>query len=163
MEVVYSSLHLLAAAVWGGGLVMVGVLAASSRGVLSDADRSELFRVVGRRFLIISAVAALVLAATGAELAVDRFGSLGDLTDLPDGGLVIAKTAIFAALIALALLHSFLLQPHLRELRRQLSWGAADPAIERSMRRTAILSGLVNAALLLGTVAIFVLAADLVT
>jgi hypothetical protein len=65
--------------------------------------------------------------------------------------------------LGLALVHSFVLGPRLRELKRQLSRGAADPAIERSKRTVGVLSGLVHASLLLGTVAIFVLAADLVS
>lgn len=163
MDLVYRSFHLLAAAVWGGGLVMLGLLAASSRQVLSDTDRSALFRVVGMRFLILSAASALVLGASGAGLTVDRFGSLTSLGELPGGDLVIAKTAIFAVLVVFVIVHSFVLAPRLRELKRQLQSGAADPAIERSMRRASILTGVVNASLLLGTVTIFVLAADLGT
>ena len=163
VDLLYRSLHLLAAAVWGGGLVMLGLLAASSRQVLSETDRGALFRLVGQRFLILSAVSALVLGATGAELTVDRFGSLTSLGELPGGDLVIAKTAIFAVLVVFVVVHSFVLAPRLRELKRQHRWGAADPAIERGMRRAALLGGVVNASLLLGTVVIFVLAADLVT
>ncbi len=163
MDLLYRSLHLLAAAVWGGGLVMLAVVAVSASRALSEADRSELFHVVGRRFLIVSAVSAAVLFGTGLELATDRFGSLSAIDGAPDGGLVIAKTAIFVVLLGLALLHSFILAPRLRELKLQLSRGAADPSIERRKRSVGVLSGLVHASLLLGTVTIFVLAADLVT
>jgi putative copper export protein len=163
VELAYRSLHLLAAVVWGGGLVMLAVVAGSASRALSDVDRSELFHVVGRRFLIVSGAAAAVLFATGLELATDRFGSLSAIDGAPDGGLVIAKTAIFIVLLGLALIHSFVLAPRLRELKLQLSRGAADPAIERSRRTVGALSGLVHVSLLLGTVTIFVLAADLVS
>lgn len=158
MDVAIRALHLLAAAVWAGGLVMLALLAASTRETLSEADRSELFRVVGRRFLVLWAVAAVVLALTGLELVDRHFGGLSALGDADGGGLVIAKSAIFAALLALAGVHGLVLGPRLRELKRRARRG--EDVGER-VRRAGAAQGAVSGLLLLGTLAAFVLAADL--
>lgn len=141
---------------------MLAVTAAASRQVLTDAQRGDLFRVVGRRFGVLALAAALVLAGTGADLASDRFANWSALSDTGDGKLVLAKTVIFAVLLVLALVHSLVLGPRIRELRRRAVWHPdnAEGSAQR-LRRTAALSGVTSALMLLGTAAVFVLAADL--
>jgi copper resistance protein D len=152
--------HVIGAAVWTGGLVFLGVAARVARATIPDAERPEFFRVLGRRFLVLSAVAAGLLATTGVGLVNRRFGGFGDLNGATGGGDVIAKTAIFAAVVVMAAVHSFVLGPRMRRLRIAAEKGTGD---ESALRRAAAVSGLIQAGMLLATLVILYLAADLVT
>jgi putative copper export protein len=152
--------HLLGASIWVGGLVFLGVAAGVARRTIPDAERVEFFRLIGRRFLIVSGAAALLLAGTGIGLVNDRFGGFDQLGDTYKGGDVIAKTVIFAGVVVLALVHSFVLGPRLRRLREGALSGRAD---EAALRRAAVAGGLTQLAMLAGTVVVLYLAADLVT
>lgn len=154
-------LHLLGAAVWVGGLVFLGIAAGVARATIPERERIEFFRLMGRRFLAVAGVAALLLAITGAILVDDRFGGFGDLDTGSGGGLVIAKTIVFAAVVALAIFHSFVLGPRMRRLRAQALDGGAEA--QRALRRAGAAGGVVQVAMLAGTLAVLALAADLVS
>ncbi len=151
--------HLLGAAVWVGGLVFLGVAAGVARRTIPDAERVEFFRLIGRRFLVLSGVAAALLLGTGIGLVHDRFGGFGNLGSADKGGDVIAKTVIFVAVVILALVHSFVLGPRMRRLRQAALDGSPD---EAALRRAAMIGGLMQATILVATLVILYLAADLV-
>lgn len=154
--------HILGAVIWAGGVLFLGVVAAGSRRTVSERERIELFRVLGRGFLGMAAVAALLLGLTG-NLLVDRlFGGwntiAGEAQDL-----VVAKTALFAAVLAVASLHGLALGPRIRELRLaglDGELGATEVARLSRLRRLSTLSQIL---MLAGTIAILGLAADLVS
>ncbi len=152
--------HLLGAAVWVGGLFFLGIAAGVARRTIPDAERVEFFRLIGRRFLMVSGVAALLLLGTGIGLVHDRFGGFSDLGDAYQGNDVIAKTVIFAGVVILALVHSFVLGPRLRRLREAALAGHPD---ETALRRAAIIGGITQLVMLVATLVILYLAADLVT
>jgi putative copper export protein len=155
------ALHLMAAAVWGGGVVFLGVAAGVARRTIPDAERIEFFRAIGRRFLYLSGLAAITLLATGASLAHDRMGSLDLLGTGSDGKTIFAKTVAFAAVLVLATVHGLILGPRIRTLRQDALAAPGDEARASRLRSTLIASGITSALMLAGTIAIFVLAARL--
>ena len=162
MDLAIRALHLIAAAVWAGGLVFLGVAAGVARATIPEGERIEFFRRLGRRFLVVALVAAALLAATGADMAADRLPSWSALTDTEWGRLILAKTILFATALLLALAHALVLGPQTRNLRQALLTSPGDPALEARLRRTGAASGIVQVVMLAETVAILVLAADLI-
>ena len=59
------SLHLIGAAVWAGGMVMLALAVGAARRTVAESERVALFRALGRRFLVAGGIAMLVLIATG--------------------------------------------------------------------------------------------------
>ena len=163
MDLAVRSLHLIAAAVWAGGLVFLGVAAGVARATIPERERVEFFRRLGRRFLIVALAAALLLGLTGIDMAADRLPSWDALTDTEWGRLILAKTILFAVALALALVHSVVLGPRIRRLREALLAAPHDAELERRLRRVATASGVAQGAILGLTLAILVLAADLVS
>ena len=162
VDVAIRSLHLIAAAVWAGGLVFLGVAAQVARRTIPDRERIVFFRTLGRRFAVVALGAAVVLAATGADMASDNLASWGQLTDTGYGRELLAKIVLFALALTEAAVHSLVLGPRLGRIRGELLERPGDPSLTAELRRTAALSGIVSALMLLETLAILVLAADLV-
>jgi putative copper export protein len=68
MDIVFY-LHLVAATVWIGGLIVVAALVPAVRKVTTDR---EIIRAIARRFGVISWIALGTLVLTGAWMAADR-------------------------------------------------------------------------------------------
>jgi len=154
-------LHLLGAAIWTGGLIFVGLAAVVSRRTLPDDVRVEFFRSLGFGFLILAGVAAALIALSG-NVLVDDFGGWEQVGKTSWGELIIWKTAIFAVVLALALVHGLVLGPRIRLLREAEIAGSGGGS-ERALRRAVALSTVSQVLMLAGTLAILALAADLVT
>lgn len=73
-----------------------------------------------------------------------------------------AKSILFAMALALALVHALVLSPRPRRAREAVLASPGDSAAESALRRTAAASGIVQTVVLALTLAILVLAADLV-
>ncbi len=157
------SLHLIAAAVWAGGMVFLGLAVGAARKTLADRERIALFRQLGRRFLIAGGIAMLVLIATGSSMASDRLTSFGDLFDTDYGKRLAEKLALVIVVIGLTAFHSLVQGPALSRLRAQALEPPEDPALAAAIRRKAAWAGIVSTANLIATLAILVLAARLVT
>jgi putative copper export protein len=162
VDVAIRSLHLIGAAVWAGGLIFLGVAAGVARRTVPEAERVAFFRALGRRFAVVAFAAAAVIAATGIQMAADHLASWGALFDTGYGRLLLAKIVLFALALVEAIVHSLVLGPRIGRLRERLVASPGDADAESALRRTAALSGAVSALILLQTVAILVLAADLV-
>jgi putative copper export protein len=163
MDVAIRSLHLLGAAVWTGGLVFLGVAATVARRTIPPAERIAFFRTLGRRFAVVAAVSAVAIAATGIDMATDRLASWSALLDTGYGRILFAKVVLFALALVEAAVHSLVLGPRTGRIREELLAAPEDPVLQARLRRTAAISGVVSALILLQTVAILVLAADLVS
>lgn len=163
MDLAIRSLHLIGAAVWAGGLVFLGIAAVVARRTIPPAERIAFFRILGRRFAIVAAVAAAAIAASGIDMATDRLASWSALLDTGYGRILFAKIVLFALAVAEAAVHSLVLGPRLGQLREAQLDAPDDPGLQARLRRTAAVSGIVSALMLLQTVAILVLAADLVS
>ena len=93
-DTIVRSLHLIGAAVWTGGMVMLALAVGAARRTVSEPERIELFRALGRRFLFAGGIAMLVLIATGTDMAADRLGAWSDLTDTDYGERLLAKLGV---------------------------------------------------------------------
>jgi len=162
-DTVVRSLHLIGAAVWVGGMVMLALAVGAARRTVAEPQRIELFRALGRRFLVVGGIAMLVLIATGTDMAADRLGPWGDLTDTDYGERLLAKLGVVAIVIGLTLFHSLVQGPALSRLRAQALERPGDEELERLIRRKAARAGMVSAVNLLATITVLVLAARLVT
>jgi putative copper export protein len=157
------SLHLIAAAVWAGGMVFLGIAVGAARRTLADRERIALFRQLGRRFLIVGGAAMAVLIATGSSMAADRLTSFGDLFDTDYGKRLAEKLGLVVIVITLTAFHSLVQGPALSRLREQALERPGDPGVAAAIRRKAARAGIVSMLNLLATLAILVLAARLVT
>lgn len=155
-------LHILGAAIWAGGLIFIGVVAAGARRSLPERERTELFRSVGNGFLVLAAVAALLLALSGNLLVEDLFGGWENLSGEPSD-LIVWKTVLFVAVLLLAVLHGVILGPGIRRLRLRRLDGEITRQEEVQLRRRLRLSTASQVLMLAGTLAILVLAADLIS
>ena len=157
------SLHLIAAAVWAGGIVFLGLAVGAARRTLGDRERIALFRQLGRRFLMVGGVALAVLIATGTDMASDRLASFGDLFDTDYGKRLAEKLALVIAVILLTAFHSLVQGPALSRLREAALDRPDDSELAARIRRKSARAGIVSALNLLATLGILVLAARLVT
>lgn len=98
-------LHILAVAVWIGGLVwlLLGLRGAESR------DRGAAVR----RFSIAAGYALAAVAATGLVRAVNEVGSVGELFGSGFGLSAVAKTVLFGGLVALGAYNRYRVVPAL--------------------------------------------------
>jgi putative copper export protein len=157
------ALHLIAAAVWAGGLVFLALAVSVARKTVSDQERIALFRGLGRRFAVVGGIALLVLIGTGIDMATDRIPAWSDLTDTDYGKTLFEKLILVAVVIVLTLFHSLAQGPALTRLRARAVEHPDDPQLQAQIRRKAAIGGIVQMITLLGTLAILILAAKLVT
>jgi putative copper export protein len=157
------SLHLIGAAVWAGGMVMLALAVGAARRTVAEHERVALFRALGRRFAIVGGIAMLVLIATGTDMAADRLAAWSDLFDTDYGERLLAKLVLVALVISLTLFHSLVQGPALSRLRQEAVAYPDDKDLGREIRRKQVRSGIVSTLNLLATLTILVLAARLVT
>jgi uncharacterized membrane protein len=155
-------LHILGAVIWAGGLFFVALLAAGARRTLPERERTELFRFVGSGFLILAGIAAALLGLSGNLLVDDLFGGWDNLSGEPSR-LIIWKTILFIGVLMLAVLHGVVLGPGIRRLRLRRLDGQITPEEEALLKRRLRISTVSQVLMLAGTVAILVLAADLIS
>lgn len=129
MYLILVVLHVLAAVVWIGGMLFLGVVLTP---VLRDhppMERAALLRAVGRRFLKIAWTALGVLLVTGPLLwsvrAFQMTPALG------------AKLILVAVILSLSLYHDFYLGPRLVD---QLERGGQREETVRLRRQVALLA-----------------------
>ena len=100
-------LHLLAAAFWLGGLVMLAIVTMSALRVVDRGTFRQLIRRVGRAFLVGSVIAWAVLAISGISMAVARVHSVNDLTGTSFGRTLSIKTGLFLLAILATIAHTW--------------------------------------------------------
>jgi putative copper export protein len=100
-------LHLLAAAYWLGGLIMLAMLAIVARSTLDAQAFRSLMAAAGRAFLAGSAAAWAVIAISGVGLASSRMRGLADLGSTGWGRTLSLKTGMALLAILLTAIHSF--------------------------------------------------------
>ncbi|HZO59221.1 MAG TPA: CopD family protein [Solirubrobacterales bacterium] len=162
-ETFVRSLHLIGAAVWAGGMVMLALAVGAARRTVAEHERIALFRALGRRFAVAGGIAMLVLIATGTDMAADRLAAFGDLFDTDYGERLLAKLVLVIVVIALTLFHTLVQGPELTRLRQEALAYPDDKEVRREIRRKAARAGIVSALNLVATLAVLVMAARLVT
>lgn len=141
MDLFWRWLHLLAAAFWLGGLVMLAIVTMSALQLLDRPTFRTLIRRVGRAFLVGSLIAWAILAVSGVALAGGRIHTLSDLTGTGFGRTLLAKVILFGLAIVLTLVHT-------------VAGGRTSPVAVRLSRR-------LSPVIFLVTLAIFYLAVRL--
>ncbi len=152
-------LHILAAAVWLGGMVFLAlVLVPVVRRPEYREHASRLVHLTGLRFRTVGWVCVSVLVVTGfVNLWYRGIGwaalSNAGFWSSPFGNLLGGKLLVVAAILALSVVHDFRIGP------RATAAGRADPdsAAARALRRRASWMGRLNLLLALAAVALGVL------
>lgn len=143
-------IHVLAAFVWVGGVLFIGIVAVPSTKKLNDELRRKLLDDMGRRFRPIGWTALALLVATGIYLMWFWGATVENILDLSffehgHGRPLGYKLLLVAAMIAVSAVHDFWLGPRATRPDR------SDEEIERDRRWAAVL-GRITAALVLGIV-----------
>jgi len=95
LEIPLDMLHVLAAAVWIGGLVALALV------VPREGAPAEVRAAAARRFSRLALASVVVLAATGVGRALAELSAVSQLWSTGYGRAIIAKTGLFAVLLGL--------------------------------------------------------------
>jgi copper resistance protein D len=134
-------LHLIAAAAWVGALVPLAiVLAARDDG---GASALAIARAATLRFSTLGIASVGTVLATGIVNTFELTGSWDGLFGTSYGRLLLAKIALFLAMLAIAAVNRIRLTPRL-----VAGGDAADPAL-RQLRTNALLEAVIGALILL--------------
>jgi copper transport protein len=117
-------LHLLAAALWVGGLMTIATtyLPIIGRGSIAERTRSLLTTLPYYTPWVFGGVA--LLAVTGLFSATFRFGSMDQLITTAYGRALIVKTLLVCALLLISAIDFFLLRPRLKKEYRKYTYAA---------------------------------------
>jgi copper resistance protein D len=107
-------LHLLAAAVWLGTLIPLALLLAEARWI-GGAGWTAVARAATRRFTAVALASVAVLFAAGLVNTWFLAGTVPALLGTEYGHLLLAKIALFAAMVLVAAVNLFRLTPRLAE------------------------------------------------
>lgn len=122
--------HVVAAAIWVGGVVALTFVAIPIAQKQDQPARGELLRAFGRRWRPIGWGALAVAIATGIPIADDLGAFDRDvLLNTRFGRLLLLKSALVALLVALSLAHSRLGVTLQRQLREGLEPTARRPLV----------------------------------
>lgn len=119
-------LHLLAGAIWLGGIVLIVVAWGPALGRLGAAGRRALVTHVLPRFGRVALPAFLLVLATGALNSIMELGTIAALWTTAYGRVLLAKIVVVLLMAAVSLLHARVLRPRLARPGRR-----ADAAAER--------------------------------
>ncbi len=115
-DVIVHWLHLMAAAIWVGGMIFTGyVLMPVARKELPPPVRHPFFKAVGSRFAVLGNGALLTLVATGTYKLSLIWNSDGFWSSLA-GRVIAVKLALVAAMLALTVLHNFVWGPRMMQM-----------------------------------------------
>ncbi|MCB8915311.1 MAG: CopD family protein [Thermoleophilales bacterium] len=133
--------HVIAMAVWAGGLAaMLVLLPAVTRQLHEPAERTRVLTRATLRFSTVAFVAVALIGVTGAIQAIIEVGSVPDLFDTQFGRAVLIKIILFAALIALGAANRTRIIPGLvRRLDHSESPGRPGNRLRQSLRLEVIL------------------------
>lgn len=148
-------LHVLGAAAWVGGMIVLGAVAVPAARLAGDrAAGRRVVTAAARRFGVVGALAFVALVASGLGLVHHRGIALGDLGQSDYGRRILAKIALLAAMGVVTLVHALWQGPRVRRAEE-----AGDPA---AARRWRLLGAGLDGFLLLAALATLWLAVSLV-
>jgi copper transport protein len=128
-------LHVAAMSAWVGGVALLALALPAATRLLGRADRTRLLAAVVSRFSTVALVAVGALLASGVLQSVLQLESLAELADTAFGRAILAKSAIFVALVALGAHNRRRSQPALVRLARDgEAPGRAGTALRRAVR-----------------------------
>jgi putative copper resistance protein D len=146
-------LHVLSASVWVGGTVVLVFVGVPAIRTLEGEARATAMRTLGRRWRPLGWSAMAVAVLSGLWLTELNGGFTREALETDFDRTLILKSVLVALLVVGALLHDFVLGPHLqRELR------ASHPSAPATRRRLVVVGwfnfGLTLAVPILGAVVI---------
>jgi len=148
-------LHVLGAACWVGGMIVLGAVAVPAARLAGDRTAGRrVMTSAARRFGVIGALAFAVLVATGFGLISHRGIAVGDLGQSDYGRRILAKIGLLAAMGVVTVMHALWQGPRVR-----LAEEAGDPV---TARRWRLLGAGLDGFLLLAALATLWLAVSLV-
>lgn len=134
-------LHLLAAGVWLGGLVPLALLLMEYRQI-ADAGAAALAHRAVSRFSLLAACSVAVLLAAGLVITWFLAGSLPALIGTHYGRLLLAKIALFFAMVFVGAINLLRLSPRLAVFPAPRRLAPAEAAIGHLRRNALIEAGL---------------------
>ena len=136
MDILVHCLHLLAAAVWAGGMIFAGfVLTPVARRDLPPQIRHPLYKAVGKRFAVIGGAALATLIATGIY-KLFQIRNADHFWTSHSGRAMSVKLFLVFTMLCLSALHKFVWGPRLAKLS-----GRTDaPEYELTLSRLAFWS-----------------------
>ncbi len=131
--------HLIAAAVWLGGITLIALAWLPRIADLDPDARRVVMRDVLPRFGRVALPAVLALAAFGAVNAIIELGSLTALWEQSYGQVLIVKVLLVAGILAASYLHAIRIRPRL--LRSRLDGPVEDRRHWRLLAAEPLLAG----------------------
>jgi uncharacterized membrane protein len=142
------TVHLLAATVWVGGFVAIGVVGQVARRTLEPAARVAFFRSLGRAYGIVGGASLAVGLGTGAALLSGSYS-----TAAVRSAVGVAVALVVATVLGVRQARS------MTRLRRSALEREGDPGLARTLHRRATAATVLRSAIGLLTLALVVLAA----
>ncbi len=118
-------LHLVAEAVWLGGLFYIGIVLVPALRELEPRQRARVLALGLPEFGVVAILAAILLAATGSLNATIRLTSIEQFLTTSYGRTLALKIELFLVMVAISAYHAFFLRPRL----------AAELGAEREAQR----------------------------
>ncbi|MDH3599048.1 MAG: CopD family protein, partial [Candidatus Tectomicrobia bacterium] len=143
--------HLLAAVIWGGGLLYFAILPWR----LLRADLSPHTRPIGRlveRFSALAMIAVLAIAATGAIAAFLHVYGPEALKVTPYGRTLLGKIVMFGIALGIAGVHLLVLGPALKRQARRFVPARAAKVVQRLQRLVQLEAALIMIGMVLAGV-----------
>ncbi len=147
------AVELVAASIWVGSLVCLAVVTAAARRVLDTPSQVALFRAVGRRYGLVGTTALLV--AIGAGLALSWPPAAW--SPITDWAVALAGLLVIASGVGMAQARA------MTRLRRQATSAPEDQGLAVTVRRGRLLANMLRGLMAAVTLAIVVLAAQIIT
>jgi copper transport protein len=134
-----AAVHLLAVAIWVGGLAALVILVASAWSAVPPEDRNGLVRQVVTRFSRLALVAVAVLVASGTLNSFLDLATVSDLWDTTYGRVLSTKIALLTVALAFGAWHLWVTP-------RRLSAAGPEAAASRVFHRSSTVELVVLAA-----------------
>ena len=121
-------LHLLAASLWVGGLIHIGLAMPRWLDELKGVPRTLFAAESFRRFSLLAAGSIVVLMVSGVLSALIQFTAWNQLWSTSYGWALVSKMAVMLPLLAVAGLNAFILEPRIAHASLQMAGGSIDNA-----------------------------------
>ncbi len=119
-------LHLLAASLWVGGLIHVGLAMPRWLDELKGAPRTLFAGESFRRFSLLATVSVVVIISSGLLSAFVQLNSWSDLWSSNYGWSLVGKLSAMVPLLAVGGLNAFILRPRVVDAARELNGGEPE-------------------------------------
>jgi len=146
------AVHLVAMAVWIGGLVLLVTAVPVATRAVDPSERSRLLAAVLARFSPVATASVAALVLTGVAQSIVHLEAFADLVDTAFGRAILVKTALLGGLVGLGAYNQRRLMPRLRALAA----GGRPPGGPGRLLRRSLRSELLLAMAVLGATAALV-------